>query len=119
MLLDGVPAAPSPGLLIYAFGPTNPAGPVTTSCGNLCLGSFISATATVTGPDATTGGCTNTSQDSWSDRDNLVVGNKAPGANGCTVAGIEEVWIQAWQRDPSNPGTANSSKIAGPFYVSP
>jgi len=117
--LSGVPAAPSPGLLIYAFGPSNPVLPVQTAFGNLCLGTFFRASATVTVPDATTGGCASPSQYSFSNWGAFVDNNKAAGINGFSAGGVDEVWIQAWHRDPPNPGTANLSKIAGPFFVMP
>jgi hypothetical protein len=117
IVLGGVPAAPSPGLLIYGFGPSNPATPVGTSFGNLCLSPFFRAVVAV--PGSTAGGCASPSQYVWTNWAAFVTANKSAGAQGFSMSGTDEVWLQAWHRDPPNPGAANLSKIVGPFFVTP
>jgi len=117
VVLGGVPAAPSPGLLIYGFGPSNPATPIGTPFGNLCLSPFFRGVVAV--PDSTTGGCVSPSQYSWTNWASFVVANKAVGAQGFSMSGTDEVWLQAWHRDPPNPGATNLSRLAGPFFVAP
>jgi len=69
--------------------------------------------------DSTSGRCATPSQYSWANWASFVSANKAVGAQGFTMSGTDEVWLQAWHRDPPNPGAANLSKITGPFFVTP
>lgn len=116
-VLPDVPAAPSPGLLIYGMGPTNPVTPLETAFGNLCVGPFFRASVAV--PDVTAGGCAVPTQYTWTTWSAYVDANKAAGAQGFSAGGVDEVWIQAWHRDPVLPAGAVLSKLAGPFFVAP
>lgn len=117
IVLPGVPAAPSPGLLIYGFGSSSPSAPIATTFGSLCLSPLFRATVAL--PDSTSGGCVSPTQYTWTTWAAFVDVNKAAGTQGFSAAGTDEVWIQAWHRDPLNPGAANFSKLAGPFFVAP
>ncbi|HVS19378.1 MAG TPA: hypothetical protein VMT18_12310, partial [Planctomycetota bacterium] len=70
-------------------------------------------------PGSTAGGCANPTQYTWNNWSAYVDANKAQGTQGFTQGGTDEVWIQAWHRDPAHPSEAVFSKLAGPFFVAP
>ena len=97
-----------PGILIYTKNGVT-ANPINTPFGELCLMSFLRAGAFPAVPGGTSGVCDGTY--SWDFQAiALFYGQIAAG---------DSIDIQAWYRDPQNPGTANFTNGTGSISVVP